>query len=891
MKYLISCIFILVIVQCFSQQLYTLEADEQPVTEVLKELEEAYGLKFSFNAKRLAEYDVVASITTNDPARLMEELLKYIPYKATQVEGVYLIIPDRNKKIELPTISGRVIDAQTGAPLAFAHIEADEKGGISDLDGRFQLKSIKRPEEIQVSFVGYTSKIVPLKTDLSSLTISLESDTSHLPEFIINANTHLMEHTDVSSFHINTTQIASLPSLGQQDIFKSLQLIPGISATDETNAGMTVRGSGSEQNLVLMDGFSVYHLDHLFGLYSSFNPYTVDQINLHKGGFNAKYGGRISSVIDSRMKAPNTQRTKGGVNINPTSLNFYVESPLGKKLSFISSFRRSSNIFFQSSVYKDFIQNNRVSILDSYDPTSESDPITFVPEFGFYDLNTKLRYRPSDNDFIDFNVYLSEDFYEGSYEDGFSDESFEYEYKVLDLADWGNLGSSLNWTRFNSNEVSTNLNLSISAFTSTSESVVSDSYSESLFFTDEFGNEFIEDFDTSYVYSDLDKSNDLTDISIKWDQKRRLSSSNQLEYGAEVNRIDVAYSISYFEELSEKFDDQGLIYSGFGQYDFSEGDLDISAGLRASYYSNTEQSYMEPRIAAKYQLGPATHLKAAYSIHHQFLNRLSITPFGNNDQFYWVLTDDDYYPVMRSQHLIAGINYQKDGWTLDLEAYHKDNSGILESEFIIYNEPFFDVAFETFEEFINDGTNKTLGVDVFLKKRSENFTSWLSYSLASSMNTFTSINDGRSYPSLLDQRHEINWVNQYQIKKWEFGSTFIVGSGRPFTPPNPNATENGILYDISQINKGRLPLYHRLDVSVKYNTNVGRFNVSSGVTLFNVYNRSNIKSRRYTLFYPNENIAEIFDGFDPSEEQAPEVIPIDINLLGFTPNFFIDIRF
>ncbi len=861
----------------FAQTLYAVKVDDVPLTLVFKQLETDYGLKFSYNTKRLEDYKVVASIQTNNTNLLLQDLLKYTPFKSSLVDGVFLIIPDRNKAMNLPTVSGRIIDAQTGAPLAFAHIQGNAEGSIADLDGKFQLNSNREFQEIMVSFVGYTSKEVTINPDEEQLIIALRPDTSLLPEFIISANSSLKSNADISSFHINPKKITNFPSIGQPDIFKSLQLIPGISATDESNTGLSIRGSGSEQNLVLMDGFTVYHLDHLFGLYSSFNPYTVQQVNVYKGAFHARYGGRISSVVDARMKAPNLEETKIGIGLSPTSLNAYIESPLSEKLSLISSVRSSYSSLFRSYIYDDFIQQNRTNILEAVDPFYNEDPITLTPEFSFSDFNIKVRYRPTGKDYVDLNVFVSGDSYEGYFIE--EEPDGEYLFEILDNAEWGNLGTSLNWTRFNSNEVTNQYSASLSSYSSTSSSIIRETLPG---FFDEETDEFTrgELGDTTLVFNDLDKQNQLSDITLKWQQKRTLPSNNKLEFGVEGNLINTFYNISYFEEDESEFDVDGVLIAGFAQYEFIEGNLDLSAGLRSTYYLNTDRFYFEPRLNARYRLFSNLHLKAAYGIHNQFINRLAITPFGNNDQFYWIMADDFYYPVMYSRHWIGGAVYEKDSWSVDFEVYDKSTFGTLESEFVLYT-PFAEREFDQFEDFINYGETFTRGLDLFIKKRSDNFTTWIGYTLSETFNAFESINEGLPYPSLLDQRHEINWVTQYQLGRWAIGSTFVYGSGRPFTPPNPDAISNFIVYDIDNINGLRLPTYHRLDLSASYRMQLGKWNVNIGATLFNVYNQANIKSRRYTLFYE-------FD--EERKEENIQLIPIDQNLLGFAPSFFIDIR-
>lgn len=869
MRSFIILLLILFSVVSKGQHNYHLSVTDTSVTEVIKYLEATYDLRFSYDPKRLSEYRISCNIQTNDINRLLEEILLYLPYKTMSTEGVYLIIPDRNKKIEYPKVTGKVVNSLTHEPLAFAHVQGLSSGTITDLSGKFELKSTQITPYVIISYIGYKKQEVKVDASGSPLIVNLVPDASELPELIINANIELADFAEVSSFHINTSQLSSIPTLGQVDVFKSIQLVPGISATDETYSGLIVRGSGAEQNLVQMDGFTIYHLDHLFGIYSTFNPYAVSQVSLYKGGFQPRYGGRLSSVVDSRMKAPSKEGIHGGININPTSFNTYLEGPIGEKVGVLLSYRQSYYNILRSSIYDDFIEENRIGITQALDPDSDEE-IRMTPDFHFFDFNSKIRYTPNPKDYIDFNLYLSGDNYNGSFTEDLEEEQFFFD--ITDNADWGNLGTSLNWTRFNHETLSNHFSASLSAFSSLSELVFTESYQD-------YSEEEEEYFDTTFVFSDLEKSNYLTDITLKWFRKQELMSSNEVEIGTEINLLNTDYDITYYEDWNENFSVNGALLSTFLQYRLHEGRLDMNAGIRGTYYNNTNTFFGEPRISGHYALTDHLKIKGAYSIHNQFLNRISITPFGNSDQFYWVLADKDLYPVMHSRHWIGGIAYNRNNWTVDIEVFDKRNSGILESEFVLYSD-LIEKEDEGFDDYINHGTNHSKGIDLFVKRRTDAYTSWVSYSMARSYNRFAEINDGKRYPSALDQRHEINWVNQVNLGSWEMGSTLIYGSGRPYTPASSDLDE--FIYNLEQINAARLPTYHRVDISTKYKKNFKQFDLALGCTLFNVFNQKNVKYRRFGLLFEENEQGDII------EETA---IPIDLTLLGFTPNFFIELRF
>ncbi|MGB3466267.1 MAG: TonB-dependent receptor, partial [Cyclobacteriaceae bacterium] len=284
-----------------------------------------------------------------------------------------------------------------------------------------------------------------------------------------------------------------------------------------------------------------------------------------------------------------------------------------------------------------------------------------------------------------------------------------------------------------------------------------------------------------------------------------------------------------------------------------------------------------------YDLSERTKIYGSYSIHNQFINRVSISPFGNSDQFYWVLTDDEEYPVIRGRHFILGTSYQKGKWYTEIEAYRKTANGILESRFALESNFNGLEKPEDDDLLLPSGSNRTIGIDFLIKRKTDRYVTWVSYTLSDSENTFDLLNNGDPFAANFDQRHELNWVNIYKTGKWEFSSVFIYGSGRPYTTRGEVSTSKIILFDVTNFNAFRLRDYHRLDLSAKYITNWKKIKLETGVTLFNIYNRENVKSRRFSLRY---NLNDERD-----QIESVTAFPVETSLLGFIPNLFIYLNF
>ncbi|MEQ9006261.1 MAG: TonB-dependent receptor, partial [Ekhidna sp.] len=306
-----------------------------------------------------------------------------------------------------------------------------------------------------------------------------------------------------------------------------------------------------------------------------------------------------------------------------------------------------------------------------------------------------------------------------------------------------------------------------------------------------------------------------------------------------------------------------------------------------SYYDPTNKWYLEPRFDLGIKVSDRFSLKGAGSFHHQFITQTSLSILQNSDQFYWILADDKIIPVQRSTHFIFGGNYTIDNWSLDVEYYNKRTEGIIESQFLVLPPAIIEILLQ--QQLNLSGQNNAEGLDIFLKYRNKTFSSWVSYSVGRSENSFWYRNQNNPYPAVQDQRHELNFTNILKLGKWELSSVFLFGTGQRYTPANPEfSLENDSVsfYDLTRINASRLPAYKRLDISAKYSFNLGKLACESGVTFFNVLNNRNIKSRKFTVRYVFDEQSDTSGASDDLE-----VVPLDTELLGFTPNFFINIRF
>ena len=844
-------ILILLYLQLEGQKKYEFDFTEKSLYEAVEELSGRHKFKFSYNPQVLKTHRINRKVKANSKVKLISKIFEGLPFNIQLSDGVYLIIPKKTHS-KAPKLSGQIYDQATGQPFSFSHAQVNNNKTLSNQDEKLTLPIREDTITFHINRIGYESLELEVPPIQYEIALTLKHNPFVLQEVVLNSKEFNKAVGKPGFFSLNSDQFNVLPVLGETDVFKSLQLLPGIRATDETSSGLAVRGSSPSQSLIMVDGFTLYHLDHFFEIFSTLNPNVVNNINVYKGGFGAEYGGRTSSVVDVTGKIGSTDKCSAGIGVNFLSLNGFIETPLGSKSTLFIAGRRSFTDIIDSKLYRNFLTSNRKGFLQSIN--SELVGIDLESSFYFYDLNGKFQHQFSNKSVLTINLFFSDDVYNG---DSFIEDDF-FMFRVHDRANWSNAGISADWKKRVSSRWNGDFVVSASNYLGDGHLDVNHTF----FKTVEFDEGTIESSSKQAFFSREIRSS-VGDLSFKSDHLIKLNSKKSLKAGVALNSIattdynftqsssiDFASdsTLSHMKPTSISTNEseypqshirnlQADIFSLYGGYQFDSKDFLSNIGLRSSYYAPTGKWYVEPRISLRFKINDRFHLKGATSYHHQFVNQASSSASQDLDQLYWVLVDEKEIPIQKSTHLIIGSNYSFENWTIDVEYYRKTTSGITENKLSTL---VLDILEPTEDEDVDlSGENNSEGLDIFLKYRNDTYTSWLSYSLGTSQDEFWYRNDNAPYPSKLDQRHEINFVNSLKLGKWELASVFIFGSGKPFTPPNPNAKEK-TLYDLSRINENRFPNYSRLDFSAKRSFSFGKSDCEAGATLFNIFGRENI---------------------------------------------------
>ena len=886
----------------FSQEkelLITSRFDDITLGAAINQLQLKYGLEFEYDPKLIRGVRLERiRITRQTLGDAMQLLLQDSPLGFALIGKRVILLPQKSSRTDLPeehyeaekfdfTLKGIITDAKSGEslPNATVVVKGTNIGAITNLDGYFTLFKVPSDTAIlEVRYLGYHNKRVKLnpKSDIERLILSLEQADYELATVVISTQeANMVESKGISHLSISPAQIAALPSLGEKDIFRSLQLLPGISGTNETSSGLFVRGGTPDQNLILFDGFTVYHVDHFYGFFSAFNSEAIKDVQFYKGGFDAKYGGRLSSVVELTGKSGNKNEFDMGAGLSALSANLRFEVPLGKKANFFVAGRRSYTDIIQSGLFNKI--NDLVGPETPDAPQNQGNGGGFPgggrggrfgglntnvtePTFYFYDLNSKFTYTPNQKDVFSISFYNGEDNLDNSFDNnqiGLGRAGNTNISNITnDIANWGNWGLSTKWARQWNERLYSNAVLAYSNYFSDRDRITAIT---------------IENDTTREIRNGLIEQNDVSNLSLRIDNEYQIDAYNQLGFGVEINQQSVEYQLSRNDTISIiDRSSQGNTYAAYLQNKGKVGNnLSYTIGLRANYYDLTTDFFLEPRLSLGYKIGDQVQLKAAYGQYHQFTNRIVREDIQQGSRDFWLLADGEDIPIGAATHYIAGISWEDRNWLVDIEAFYKDLDGLTEfSERISQGGIRPGGPQQQSQEFFFQGTGVAKGIEFLLQRKIGAYTGWLSYTLSQVRYDFPAFGE-EPFPALHDQTHETKIVNTLKVGNWTLGATWVYGTGKPYTSPVGGYTLtllDGTEEDYTSVgakNAFRLPAYHRMDLSATLNFNLGNSKASTGLSIFNVYGRKNIWYKEFQI-------------------EEGELIETNVQLLGFTPNFFIN---
>lgn len=691
------------------------------------------------------------------------------------------------------SIEGRVVDAATGAPIQLVNVRLvgpqARNATITTADGAYRFVEL-RPGTYVVSFahVAYLAdeRRVRVGTDpVVRADMALETGTFVLDEIRVRGDRLADERRFQSGFvGLEAKTLAGLPALGETDIIRGLQFLPGVQAASDVSSGLYVRGGGPDQTLILLDRFTLYNPTHAFGLFSTFNADAIDEVSLYKGAYPATFGGRLSSVLDVRQRSGGRERVKGRASLSTVAGSATFEGPL-EGGSWLVGARRTYLDPILSAVRTD------------------ENP---VPEYYFYDLNGKLRLATGGAGALEASAYVSRDDLHFDLDEG----------SVIDI-DWGNTAVSARYRHILGSAVTTTA-LSVSDYRSSSHVSI---------------------FSTPIVFD-----NRVRDYTLTSELEAPLGERRVVGVGAELTGYEIGYVQSFNQ--GARVDILETPWSGvlFVQDEWeATASTSIRTGLRSRYFSAGDRFFLEPRLSVARTLGESLTLKMGGGIYNQVLQLVASEGFSGTD-FY--LPIDETASPGRSLQSVLGLEWSPvRAYRTSIEAYYTDLDDLVvfDNESAA-DRPGTTSA----DLFVTDGEGFATGVELFAERRVGDVTGWVGYTLGWTRRRFDSLNAGRAFPPKYDRRHDVNVVVNWTRGAWHYGASFVYATGQAFTPAaarygirNPATAQqpDGGQYLPAARNSARLLPYHRLDLSVRKDfTLLGR-QAQWFVQVFNAYSRRN----------------------------------------------------
>ena len=743
------------------------------------------------------------------------------------------------------TVSGYITDQGSAETLIGAGVLVEEAGrknptgAVTNAYGYYTLTIPRGKVSLQYSYVGYES--VGMELDLqrdTTLNVVLRPSAEIKEATVVAQKDAGIQSTYLGAIDIPLVHIQRTPVVfGEADVLKAIQLMPGVQGGNEGFTGLYVRGGGPDENLILLDGVPIYNVDHMLGILSVFQTEAVKKVTLYKGSFPARYGGRVSSIVDIRTNDGNMKETHGSIGVGALTEKFHLEGPIIKdKLSYSLSARGLHTVFFDP-------------LIRLFGKRLTDDGEEIYANYFFYDLNGKLSWRLSDSDRFFLASYNGRDQMRVKFTEDESPYSGNEGFNRTKLGlGWGNNVVSLRWNHVFSSQLFANTTV---AFNRYRMGMNSGMYSQGSYYD---GTRYRYDFDIDYISG-------IRDWSGKVDFDYVPSPRHLVKFGAEYLHHtflpQTLTAVTFSEEGNEKADTRDTYgnttpYKGhdmslYVEDDFSVTDrLTFNPGLHLSLFHTDGKSYwsLQPRVSAKYGWDGGWSLKAGYARMAQYVHLLSSAQISLPIDL-WVPITKDIKPVTSDQ-FSTGVYFDGiKGWEFSIEGYYKAMHNILE-----YKDGTVMIATNTgWETKVEMGEGRAMGLEFFVQKTAGPWTGWIAYTLSKSDRQFPSgaINLGERFPYKYDRRHNFNINVNWQVTpRIDLSATFVFATGGTTTLPvrqtaiqSPGSDGVRTADFVEHRNNYRLPASHHLNLGANFHRQKRHGESIWTLGVYNAYNQMN----------------------------------------------------
>lgn len=804
--------------QSLSSNTVSLNAHNISLRNVLNQLQEENNITFAYQNNLIRGKIVKIRFENVSLQKALTLLFENTNIAFTIKKNKVLLFKKSSPTLKKYTISGFVTDSLSGEPLigATVHSSPLNEAARTDESGYFSLSVPAGTHDFIVTFVGY-KKIQFHSKNISSNKINIQLKRKNFLKPVIISKQKLSELV-TDEIALRPATIKALPSLGgEADVIRTLQLMPGVKSGTENASGLFVRGGAPEENLVLLDGVPIYKPTHLFGFLSIFNTDILNNVELSKGGFKARYGGRLSSVLNINMKNGNIKKNSLSVSLSPLVSKILVQGPIKKdKGSFIISYRRSF-----TDLYLD-----KWRVTDTYYGKDSS-----KSRFNFYDLNAKFNYKLNKNNRIFLSVYNGSDKY--NREQIQRDSTLQWRSIYDNALSYSNQLASGRWQKIFNNKIISNVTLAYSRYRT---------------------NTFLENsiiYNTPDIFQ-YDQQAEINDKILKADVSYFMNKNNTIRFGLGATNHTFKPENTFRRATGVLDSTQRSIEKTIGnelnayvEDEWQWKRLQINGGLRTTFYNVNSVTYssFQPRLEMQYAIHRKWSLGGSYTQMAQFLHLITNSNIGGAPTDLWILPTENIKP-QRSRQFEARLNYNlSKNWNFNLEVYHKKLS-----QLIAYKEgaSLTQNSIDAVEK-ITTGSGESQGIEFFVRKTKGKTTGWVGYTLSKSTRQFDQINNGIEFPYKYDSRHDASIAIMHSFSpRLSISSSWVYSSGTPISIPTGRyavGMNQGQIFSqnryFGERNNSRLQSYHRWDLNINYAIPTHWGQHSFHFNIYNIYNRFN----------------------------------------------------
>lgn len=752
-------------------------------------------------------------------------MLRFVP-----ILVLLVMAPGMAHARQAASISGFVRDASSGETLILANVvlEGSTTGAATNTSGYYVISGIVPGSyRVLASYLGYRGFATDVRLAPGQnlrLDIELEPADLSTGEVVVEADRESLEEQQrLGLTRLSTAAIRELPSVLEPDVFRSLQLLPGVKAASDYSSGLYVRGGSPDQTLILLDRTTVYNPSHFFGFFSTFNPDAIKDVRLYKGGFPAEYGGRIGSVVDVYNKDGNRRETQGRFSVGLLSSRAMVEGPYSRG-SYMVAVRRST--------------------LEPLFAGLRAADVEGIPNgFYFYDVNAKVNLDLGRSDKVSISGYTGRDALDADLFEGFNL-----------LLEYGNRTMSADWTHLFSEKLFSELTVTSSRYES--------------------------DADFSIASTVVGRNNSVDDLTAKGDLEWVPSDHINLKGGFWAG----VFTMRLQDVFDGRPNFSSRIHAPYGSAYVQntwkpDARWTIGGGLRASWFGEGSHFRLEPRASVEYLTADGVRLQVAYGRYAQYLTLISSEIFSGLDT--WLTTGEGVPPAYGDQWVTGVKTVLPGSIGLEWEAYYRTMRDLFQLD------PFLlDPAGVDYEDIFHFGNGHAYGTEIMLTRSFGRATGFVGYTLGATRRRFPTINEGAYYPPKYDRLHDLTAVVNYDLsKRWRMTTAFTYATGQAYTEPASqyrlvdfpfSSAEQPAL--ISPFNAARLPDYHRLDFGF---TNRGRFfgfaDYELQLQVINAYARRNVWFYFFN-FDPDDAAGQV------KRETVPQ-IPVPVPNISFSLSF------